>query len=58
MTEVPEADERRIDVERANELRYWSEHFGVTEEEIRQAVKAVGPKLDDVRQRLARNRSY
>jgi hypothetical protein len=48
----------RIDVEQPDEVRYWSKTFGVTEDEIRAAVKAAGPMLKDVREKLAKNRSY
>src|SRR3954471_5194544 len=51
-------DDARINVEQEHELRYWSEKFGVTADEIRQAVKAAGPMVKDVRQKLAGNRSY
>src|SRR3954468_23706988 len=51
-------DDARINVEQEHELRYWSAKFGVTADEIRQAVKAAGPMVKDVRQKLACNRSY
>jgi Protein of unknown function (DUF3606) len=51
-------DDARINVEQDQELDYWSGKFGVTREEIRAAVKAVGPMVKDVGEQLARNRSY
>jgi len=51
-------DDTRIDLDQEQEVRYWSNKFGVTEEEIRQAVKSAGPMVKDVRARLAANRSY
>jgi hypothetical protein len=51
-------DDARINVEQDHELDYWSGKFGVTREEIRAAVKAVGPMVKDVGERLGRNRSY
>lgn len=51
-------DDTRIDLDQEQEVRYWSKKFGVTEEEIRQAVKSAGPMVKDVRARLAANRSY
>jgi len=52
------SQEARIDLRRDEDVRRWADEFGVTEEEIRAAVELVGPRLEDVRERLARNRSY
>jgi hypothetical protein len=52
------ADSDRIDLEDRAQLRYWAEQFGVSEQELREAVKVCGPRLRDVRERLAANRSY
>jgi Protein of unknown function (DUF3606) len=54
--DAPEAE--RIDIDKPAEVRRWAERFGVTEEEIRQAVKIAGPQIAAVRARLAANRSY
>ena len=51
-------DEARINVERDHEVRYWADKFGVTADEVRSAVKAAGPMVKDVRQRLGAHRSY
>lgn len=51
-------DDARIDVDQEHEVKYWSEQFGVTEQELRQAVKNAGPMIKDVRARLSSNRSY
>lgn len=51
-------EEARIDVGQAREVSYWAEQFGVTAGEIREAVKSAGPRLKDVRKRLAKHRSY
>lgn len=51
-------DAERINVASPSELRYWAEQFGVTEREIREAVKVAGSRVRDVRARLAANRSY
>ena len=51
-------DDARINVEQDHEVRYWAGKFGVSAEEIRTAVKAAGPMVEDVRRRLASNRSY
>ncbi|MDH1180866.1 DUF3606 domain-containing protein, partial [Achromobacter mucicolens] len=36
-------DRSRINVNEAHELRYWTQALGVTEAQLRDAVKAVGP---------------
>jgi NACalpha-BTF3-like transcription factor len=51
-------DGRRIDLADTSAVRYWAEQFGVTEQEIREAVEAAGGDVGAVRERLARNRSY
>ena len=50
--------EDKLDLRRAQDVRRLAEEFGVTEQEVRQVVDLVGPRLSDVRQRLAQNRSY
>jgi hypothetical protein len=45
-------DRDRINVNQQHELRYWSEKFGVTPDELRQAVQDVGPTVAKVQQRL------
>ena len=47
-------DWQRIDVNREQECRYWSEKLGVSEERLRRAVKAVGPLVEDVRRHLGK----
>ena len=46
------ADRSRINVHEAWELRWWSQHLGVTEQQLRDAVKVVGPKVSDVKRHL------
>jgi len=41
-------DRMRIDVRQDYELRDWSKKFGVTPEELKEAVKAVGNEADKV----------
>jgi hypothetical protein len=48
------ADRRRIDVHEAYELGYWSRKFGVTREELANAVQRVGTRADDVAGELRR----
>ena len=53
MSEQRKDEPERIDINQPGEVRRWAERFGVTEEEIRQAVKAAGPQIAAVRARLA-----
>jgi len=36
-------DKFRINVNEPWEVRYWTQQLGVSEEQLKQAVKAVGP---------------
>jgi predicted DNA-binding protein YlxM (UPF0122 family) len=45
-------DRDRINVNEDYELQYWSEKFGVSDDEIKDAVKAVGTSVNDVEEYL------
>ncbi|WP_343630668.1 DUF3606 domain-containing protein [Roseateles sp.] len=45
-------DRSRINVHEEYELRDWSKKFGVSPDELKQAVAAVGTKADDVQAHL------
>ena len=47
-------DRDRIDINEDYELRDWSEKFGVSKEELAEAVKRVGPIVKDVEAELKR----
>lgn len=47
-------DRKRINVNQEHECRYWSDRFGVSPERLRQAVKEVGPMVEDVRDYLGK----
>ena len=47
-------DDARINVDQDYEVRYWSEKFGVSRDELRKAVQDAGPMVKDVRQHLNR----
>ena len=47
------ADRKRIDVNEAYELTYWSAKFGVTKEQLKAAIQKVGPIAEDVARKLA-----
>lgn len=44
----------RINVNEPYELRRWCAHFGVTEQQLRDAVKKVGPMVADVKRHLGK----
>jgi hypothetical protein len=46
-------DRSRVNVDEDYELRYWTKAFGVSAERLIQAVKKVGPRLDDVEAELS-----
>jgi Protein of unknown function (DUF3606) len=41
-------DALRVNVGQEHELCYWTEKFGVTAEQLREAVQQVGPMAEDV----------
>jgi hypothetical protein len=45
-------DRTRINVNQEHELRYWTEKFGCTADELRAAVSAVGPMAEAVEQQV------
>ena len=47
-------DRRRIDVHETYELGYWSRKFGVSREQLAEAVQKVGPMAADVERELGR----
>src|SRR3954467_10222504 len=47
-------DRDRINVNEEDELRDWSKSFGVSPEELKKAVAAVGDRADAVRQHLGK----
>jgi hypothetical protein len=46
------ADRRRIDVSQDHELRDWSKRFGVSRDQLKEAVQAVGTQADRVEEFL------
>ncbi|WP_191575919.1 DUF3606 domain-containing protein [Achromobacter insolitus] len=45
-------DRSRINVNESHELRYWTKELGVTEEQLRAAVKVAGVSASAVREHL------
>jgi hypothetical protein len=50
-------DNARISIAREHDLRYWSEKFRVSPEDLQRAVEAAGPLLRKVREHLHQRRS-
>jgi len=46
-------DRAHVNINEAWECRYWSEQFGVTVEQLQEAVHQVGPSVEAVRSYLA-----
>ncbi|MGN8276734.1 DUF3606 domain-containing protein [Pseudomonas sp. SMV71] len=45
-------DRNRINTSEEWELKYWTKELGVNEDQLKAAVKAVGPMVVDVRKHL------
>jgi hypothetical protein len=50
-------DPNRVDLNVEHELGYWTERFGVSEEDLRAAIERVGVVVDDVERELQRSSS-
>jgi len=51
-TKVGKGDRDRINTSEDYELNDWSKHFGVSKDQIKQAVNKVGPMVRDVEREL------
>jgi hypothetical protein len=47
-----EPDRSRINLHEAHELRYWTQKFGVSADQLQAAVKAAGSQATDVEKHL------
>lgn len=47
-------DPSKININQVWEVNYWCNKFGVTETTLKQAVKAVGPMVKDVKKYLGK----
>ncbi len=45
-------DRARVNTTEQWELSYWTKQFGVTEQQLKDAVRAVGPMVADVQKHL------
>jgi hypothetical protein len=45
---------KMTDAQKHDLLHYWSEKWGVTDEQVKQAIRKVGPMVKDVARELGR----
>jgi hypothetical protein len=45
-------DASKVNIHESWEVEYWTKHFGVTKDRLVEAVRAVGPIVEDVRRYL------
>jgi len=53
-TKTGRADRQRINTEQDYEVRDWARKFGVSPDQLKDAVQAVGPIAEDVRRHLGK----
>ena len=46
------SDRARVNLNEKHEVAYWTNGFGCSEARLREVVKAVGTRVDDVREYL------
>jgi hypothetical protein len=51
-------DRKLISLAEDYEVRYWSDRFGVTREELERAIEAVGDRAELVEDYLKKNRRH
>ena len=49
-----EPDRSRVSLQQPHEVSYWTKRFGVTREQLEQAVNAVGNSVEAVERHLRR----
>lgn len=54
LTQRNSPDSKRVNVNEVHEVRYWTQQLGVSEEELKQAVKAAGTSAEAIREHLQR----
>jgi hypothetical protein len=47
-------DRSRINISQEHEVRYWTETLGVSQDQLKAAVQAVGNSADKVREHLGK----
>ena len=54
MKQTGSRNDQRIDVNQDYELTYWSKKFGITRDQLREAVAKAGPMVKSVERQLGR----
>src|SRR4051812_7146267 len=54
-TKLGQADRSRINMSEDYEVRYWTKHLGVTQDELKRAVDKVGNSAPAVRRELGKD---
>ena len=54
-TKQTSKDRQRINLDEDDEVRYWTQALGISEQELRTAVEFAGESADNVRDYLKRN---
>jgi hypothetical protein len=52
VSKTGKADDTRINIEQDHEVKYWSEKFGVSRDQLKSAVAKVGAMVKNVRDHL------
>ena len=50
-----QGDRQRINVNQPHEVRYWTETLGISEQQLKDAVKTAGVMAEDVRRHLGKS---
>jgi hypothetical protein len=53
-TKISSPDRDQVTLNEDRERRYWTARFGVTLEQLQEAIDSAGPIVEDVRQALGR----
>jgi len=48
------ADLTRVNINEHYQLTFWAQYLGVSREQLCEAARRAGPKLDDIKRQLAR----
>jgi hypothetical protein len=52
LKQTGKADDTRINVDQEHEVKYWSEKFGVSRDQLKSAVAKVGSMVKNIRDHL------
>jgi hypothetical protein len=53
-SEKGEPDRSRVNIHEPYEVEYWKQKFGVSKQQLKDAVQKVGPSVESVRKELGR----